>query len=217
MSWIDIKEKREEVATLITRAGEILTDAKKEERELSAEEDGNFNQLHADAQKINADIRNIELQQDAEKAIEQRIGRDDVETSEPKQNDDLAKRAFDKMLRFGAQSLTPEERTAHETRAMSVGTATEGAEFVPEDFHSSFVEVLKHFGGVREAGPLVIPTSDGRDYPVPKLDDTGNTGERIAENAAATDDGTTDPATGNLLLSAYIYTSKVVKTSMMLV
>ncbi len=215
MSWIDVKEKREKVASLITRAGEILKDAHKEERELSAEEDGNFNQLHADAQKIKEEIRNLEMQQDAEKAIEQRIGRDDVETPEPKQNDDLAKRAFDKMLRFGSQSLTPEERAAHEQRAMSTGTATAGAEFVPEDFHNQFVEVLKHFGGVRQAGPTVITSSNGQILPVPKLDDTGNTGELIAENATA-DDSNADPVTGELSLNAFIYTSKIVKTSMML-
>lgn len=142
MSWIDIKGKREAASQLVERAGEILKTAQEENGELSAEENTNFDQLHADAEKLKEEITQLERQQEAEKSVEERIGRDELEVAEP--NHDLANRAFDKLLRHGSQSLSPEERAAHEQRAISAGTATAGAEFVPEDFYNSFVEVLKH-------------------------------------------------------------------------
>ena len=216
MSWIKVKAKREEVAKLVSRAGEILKAAHNEKRELSNEENTNFDTLHGDAEKIKGDIRNLEVQMDAEKSVENRLGRDDIEVSEPKNQDELGKRAFEKLLRYGSHSLSADERKAHEQRAMSAGTANQGAEFVPEDFYNSFVEVLKDYNGVREAGCTVISTSAGNQLQVPFLNDISNVGELISENAAANDAGA-DPDTGELSLGAYIYSSKVVKASKMLI
>lgn len=209
MSWIDKKEKREQVANLYEKSKAIVLKAKEEKREFTAEENVEIEKIHVDSEKLNNEIRTLENQEKLEKSVEERIGRENFEVEKPEaKNDDLQNRAFDKFLRF--QKMNDEEK-----RALSAGTSTEGADFVPQSFWNSFYEVLKDYSGVREVA-TVIPTSNGQLLPLPKVNDTANTGELIGENTAANDAGA-DPDTATLNMNAYQYSSKIVKVSEALV
>ncbi len=94
---------------------------------------------------------------------------------------------------------------------MSAATSGAGAEFVPQGFADRFFAKLKYYGGVRQAGATVFPTASGNPFPVPLLDDVSHTGELIAENTGVCDDADNDPDTSNVMLGAYIFSSKVVR------
>jgi len=100
-------------------------------------------------------------------------------------------------------------RTLDEFRAQSVGTTTAGGFLVPEGFVNNFEHALLQFGGVRQVAQ-VMRTTTGNDLPWPTVNDTGNAGALIAENAAVTEQ---DITIGQLLLKAYKYTSKLVRVS----
>ncbi|MEZ5945210.1 MAG: phage major capsid protein [Planctomycetaceae bacterium] len=204
MSWIERKAKREQAQTLIGKAGAILERAAKvEQRELTDEENQEFDQLHNEAETILAEVRKKEQQADAERAIEERIGREPIaETPEPKQE-----HTFERFLRSGVR---PEVRT------LTKGTSTEGAEFVPEGFWNKYEYYLRELDTLALAGAEIITTANGQDLPVPTFDDTANTGELLGEGTATTDNND-DPTTGEVVLGAYAFSSKVVRLSVHLV
>ena len=88
-------------------------------------------------------------------------------------------------------------------------TATTGGETIPEGFVSQWEHSLLAFGGVRQVANIVR-TATGADLPWPTTNDTGNTGELLAESASA---AVQDVATSAITFNAYKYSSKVVKVS----
>lgn len=202
-SWQERKALREQAQDLIGKAQGILENAHKvEKREsLTPEENEKFETLHRDAESKLELARQMERQLEAERSIEERIGREPIETPEPDKQDT---RAFERYLRTG------------ERRALTKGTSTEGAEFVPQDFYDSYVHFLRELDTLLEAGAEEIPTNNGQDLPIPTFDDTANTGELLAEGNTTTDNND-DPATDSLILKAHAFSSKVVAMSVHLV
>jgi HK97 family phage major capsid protein len=86
-------------------------------------------------------------------------------------------------------------------------TATQGQYSIPDELMRAFVEFEKWYGSVRDVA-TVISTSTGAPLPIPTTDDTGNTGEIVADSGAVTT--TVDPAFGQVTLDAYKYSSKAV-------
>jgi len=95
---------------------------------------------------------------------------------------------------------------------LKAGTATVGAETVPDDPMRALEEALLFIGGVRNTRAEVIRTATGRQIPIPTSDDTGNVGALVAEAATA---GTTsvDPTIGQAVLDAFRYSSKPIRAS----
>ena len=93
-----------------------------------------------------------------------------------------------------------------ESRAgLNKGTAAEGGYTVPEGFMAELENTLLAWGGLRQVA-RIISTASGNDMPWPVVDDTGNTGELLAE---ATSMGTSVDATYSVVtLKAYKYSSK---------
>ncbi len=114
--------------------------------------------------------------------------------------------AFEAARRVG---LSPGTRSL-ETRALSVGTTDAGGYSVPDELMRAFVEVQKWYGRVENLA-TVLNTGSGADLPVPKVDDTSNTGEIIAEAGAVTT--TADPTFGQVVLQSFKYSSKAVIVS----
>lgn len=203
MSWMDTKALREQAQELIGKAGAILENAKKKEnRSMTAEENQQFEKYHADAESRLAEARQIERQAEANKTIEQRIGKEDFSKAEAKKLSE-----FERYLRTGIRP---------ETRALTKGTSTSGAEFVPEGFYNSYVKFLRDGDVLVEAGAEVITTDEGRDLPIPTMNDTSNTGELLAESSTGADAGA-DPVTGEVILKAHAFSSKVVRLSLHLI
>lgn len=124
-------------------------------------------------------------------------------------------RAFDNYLRRGIDKLGAEQRglmEKYEVRDQSVGTTTAGGYTVPQGFLEKLTDALKLYGGMLEASN-VIDTESGALLPWPTADDTGNVGAILSENVAAT---TQDITFGQKSLSAFMYTSKIIKVSLQL-
>jgi len=225
MSWIIKKEKAERREKLIADAGAILKTAHAESREMTPDENRQFEEMHADADRLCAEIETINKQEQAERSVEQRIGRDVLDAPKAERSKEQESRAFRKWIVSGTDALNPEERAAFagytlEQRVasgMSASTSGAGAEFVPQSFADRFFSKLKYYGGVRQAGATMFTTQGGNPFPVPLLDDVSHSGELLSENAAVADDATNDPDTSNITLGAYIFSSKVVRVPLTLV
>lgn len=96
-----------------------------------------------------------------------------------------------------------------ELRAMST-SATAGGDTIPETLVAMIERQLLAFGGMREVGARIVRTATGEPMDVPTDDDTGNTGELLAENNAANEQ---DITTGQKTLNAYKYSSKMIRVS----
>ncbi|KRG38829.1 capsid protein [Stenotrophomonas pictorum JCM 9942] len=112
---------------------------------------------------------------------------------------------LNKWLRGGDNALSAEEwQTVRNT--MSTSTPAEGGYSVESSVAAELIKAMKAFGGMRDvATPLA--TTQGNPMNWPAMDDTGNTGELVAENTSAADQ---DPAFGTVALNTYKFSSKVV-------
>jgi HK97 family phage major capsid protein len=88
--------------------------------------------------------------------------------------------------------------------AMSTTTTTEGGHTVPTEVYTMVIEAMKAYGGMREVAE-VITTDSGNPLNFPTSDGTSETGEIVAENAAAT---TGEITFGVAALNPYNYSSK---------
>lgn len=117
--------------------------------------------------------------------------------------------AFRNFLIRGERGLTNEEaeilRTGRPQNAQTVGTGAGGGYLVPAGFGGELLEALKAFGGMRRVA-TTIQTASGATLPWPTVDETGQTGEIVAENTAATSQ---DVTFGTTNIGAYKWSSKV--------
>lgn len=93
-----------------------------------------------------------------------------------------------------------------ESRAQSAIIGTLGGLTVPDSFVNQLEVNMLAFGSVRQAA-RILRTADGRPMPMPTVDDTGNKGAQVGENAAATEQNTTF---GGMVLNAYKMHSKYI-------
>jgi HK97 family phage major capsid protein len=208
MNWATIKRLNEERGAALAEMKTILTKAETEKRDLTAEENTAFDALNTKAEQRKADIDRYEqakaLEADLANKGQQRAGREDLNTpegqAEAKAKEQRAQ--VDAYLRTG--TLAPAE-----TRALTVS----GAGVVGDrTMYGQLVVALKTFAGVREAGATILPTSDGNDLPIPKADDTSNTGQIVGE--ATEDDAEADADVGNITLKAHKFDSKWIRVSL---
>jgi HK97 family phage major capsid protein len=137
----------------------------------------------------------------------------DVEAS-----DEAQKAAFRAWMQGGVNGAGPEHRPIiirQIERGMGVfgaaGTSagSAGGFLVPEGFYNQILTAQKAWGGVRE-NATVIQTATGNDIPVPTINDTGNSGELLAQNTTASEQ---DVTFGSATLGAYTFSSKLVRVS----
>ena len=96
---------------------------------------------------------------------------------------------------------------SYEARGLTVGTDSEGGYTVPEGFSNELERALLAYGGPRRVC-RVITTATGNPLPWPTTTDTGNVGERLAEEASI--GSSVDPTFGVVTFNAYRYSSKPV-------
>lgn len=131
-------------------------------------------------------------------------------------------RAFNGYLKGGAASLSNEDRkvladfgftTEFSTRAQSTISGAAGGYLVPEEFLRQIFTHMKWYGTVRSVAGT-ISTATGGDLMYPNMDDTGNVGAILAENAAISEQ---DVSVGARTLKAWLYSSKLIRVSWQLV
>ena len=125
---------------------------------------------------------------------------------------DQYREAFEGFLRHGTELQDTQRSVLEEVRAaspLSDVTGAAGQYTIPQGFYNVLTDAMKWFGGMRQSNATVIRTATGNLLPMPSDNDTGNTGELLAENTAATQ-AVTEMVFGVVNLGAYKYSSKVV-------
>lgn len=218
MKIIEKKQKRAQIAK---EAREMLDQAELRGG-LNQEEETQWNRMMEDVDKLGAEIEREERMLSLESGLEERDGspakyvdgteekREMIPVTERKEY----REAFNRFLISGMGELNQEERSILnqgranlEQRALSAVTGAAGGFTVPTGFFNELIESMKAYGGMRQARSRVLTTKSGNPLPIPKGDDTGNTGAIVGENTAA--GNATDPVFSQANLGAYKYTSKV--------
>ena len=222
-----IKELREQQARIATNARakfDEITDETPEDR--AGEIEREFDAMMSEHDQIGEKIERLSKLEDAEaRANAGDPRRPSGEDAEARAADNRQKpeykEVFGKAIRFGASTLSTEERDvlregradlSPEERAQSIGTDSAGGYTVPTDFSGEIDRAMAIWGPMWDASIVrEVSTSNGREIEWPTIDDTANTGRIKAENAAVDDDGTDDVAFGRKLLNAYVYDTGMVR------
>lgn len=125
-------------------------------------------------------------------------------------------KAFDAYMRRGRDGISAEQRGVleAETRDGLITTTDNiGGFVVPPGWLQRLTDVMKAFGGMLSVA-TIIDTNDGVSLEWPTADDTGVSGEIIAESAAHAIDASTP--FGTRTLATYLYSSKIIKLSLQL-
>jgi HK97 family phage major capsid protein len=212
MSWQTIKRLNEERGVILGNMKAILNTAEGEKRELTADENAKFDALNAQAEAKLAEARRHEQVRDIEergKTLAGKIGGNDAAGAAGgagEQRTDADAKAAEQRAELN-RYLRGQIR-GEEVRALSVG----GIGVVGDrPFYTQLVESMKAFAGVLEAGASVLTTSNGNPLIIGTSDDTGNTGQIVAE--ATTSTTAADPTDGNKSLDVFKFDSKWIKVS----
>ncbi len=208
------KELREKRASLVEQMKAIHALANTEKRELTTEELDQWDKLNVDTDVIKRQYEAIETQMARDAEIENQPPPPDTpEAADQATNEQRIEQqyseAFGRALRSDSGKMDAEGLAIMEQRAMSAGTAASGGYLVPTAMAKKIDEALLAFGGVRSVA-TIQPTTSGEDMTFPTSNDTGNTGELLAENTEA---ASADPTIGSLTMKAYGWSSKQIPVS----
>ena len=192
------KELLEQRAGLILAAQKLMDES--EERGLTPEDEQKFDRLMADADGIDAQIRNAKRREavaEAARSLEQPVNRISAAfsraTSEARDGAEYEK-AFRHYLRSGDNS---------ELRVMSIGTATNGGHTVPETVEARIVEKMRQQSIVRQLGRTTT-TPDDRKIPIQNAIPTAAI---VGEGSSIT---ASDATFTQLTVDSYKYATRVV-------
>lgn len=208
-------EKR---GTLLKQIEDITSSAQTEKRALTTEESTKFDAAYAEVEQINRSIEAFRKTQELRGITTENLERE--AEARGKSKDEVAERkaketvAFRKWMHNGnLENHNEEERQIMkdlQKRAQSAGTTTAGGFLIPEGFSYEIDKAMKEIGGLRSVA-RVYRTATGNDVPWPKMNDTGNTGELLAENTGAASNA--DLVFGSTTLKAYKFSSKLILVS----
>ena len=213
-------EKRDAIATKIRAMADTLV---KEERGFSAAEKEEHAKLVAaidgldEAWKVREAANQLDV---AARAIAERAAAANGDPNAPAPAASAAapkpRSSYRAFLEGGMAALSPEQRAAMvermssemppEIRAQSSQVGSSGGYTVEPEPLQAMERALKWYGGILDAA-TVITTGTGADLPFPTVNDTSNTGRRIAENALNVEKAL---AFGLITMKAYTYTSDIV-------
>ena len=212
---IKIKALRDQRAVKATEARNLL-DTNTGEK-FSAEISSQVDVLYADIDRIDSEIKALERQAKvdgdaASDATSREAGERIVANLSPEQREQQQRysAAFRSFLVRGEAGLTNEEAAmmrAGIQNAQSGQSANggQGGYLVPTGFGGELLEALKAYGGMRAVAEI-IQTSSGIAIPWPTVDETGQQGEIVPENTAASNQ---DVAFGTTSIGAFKWSSKV--------
>lgn len=190
-----ILEMREKRAALVRQAREILERAETERRDLTAEEQEQWDRFMADVDALWKRIEREERVANLERQLGQSDGpragrRDQPGAGEPRAGDEY-RGAFWKAMRYTRNALD-----APEVRALQIGTDSEGGYLVPQEFERMLVQGLADQNIIRGLATVVSTSSD---RPIPVVSSHG-TASWIAEEGAYSE---SDEAFGQKVLYAH--------------
>lgn len=212
------KELREKRANLINQAGELLKGADGESRNLTAEENTQWEKLHAEADQLKVQFERMERQADLEGELRTSAGRiSTAQVSTAKPTTEQYREAFGSWMRFGMNGVSSEHRSMlaanrgnlEERAAMTVPDSA-GGYLVADELVKKIETAMLPYSGIRNTRATIIRTNGGNDLIMPTCNDTSNSGAILAEADAA---GELDFVFGSKTLHAYTYTSRIVRAS----
>ena len=220
-------ELRQQHAALWERAKEINDATEAENRGFTTEENTNWEKLNADMKVLAERIERQEIMERTPAPAENRR-LEIVPPEGPRANvrelraSPAYKDAYDKYMIYGRDELEPDERrllrgqteavSAAEMRAIGVGNQTGVGYLAPVEYERTLRKNMLAFGGMREVA-TIMTTANGNPLEMPTSDDTGNTGELLAEHGTASEQ---DMTVGLRVLHAHMYSSRVVRASIQL-
>lgn len=187
------------------QAKALLDTAETEGRDLTAEEQGQYDAMSADLTSLRQRIDTIETTERANRDAEESLRKLGIGTTagQPDAAGDLSEQ-FRALARGERRTVDVDPGAfgkALDARALSKGTATAGGNTVPVTFYDRLVEHLVESSGLLQLGPTVLNTTSGENVDVPVATSYGAA-------ALVTEGGTiagTDPAFAKRTLGAYKY------------
>lgn len=208
----EIKKVSEEAGSIYDKMSRIYADAKSENREVTAEESGRFDELNI---KHNGLLKKEEqLKALANKnfskveSIEKIAEATGKSVSKIEDEQAMQRQCLKSYLLVGFNGMSNEER-AFVTRDQSSTTNSEGGYTVDQTMGSRIIESMANFGGMRSVASI-LTTSKGEQINYPTNDDTAQAGAWLAENAAASQ---ADLVFGTIALNAWTLSSKYIPVS----
>lgn len=194
-----IQALREQHASLAAQTRELV---EKHNGEWTGDHQAKYDASLAELDKVKAQIDRAEkaLELAADGVVENKINE-----SKEKKIRAAGRDLFAKWVKGGDKALSAQD-WADVRATMSTTTPSEGGYTVPTDVATSILDVLKAYGGVREAA-TVMTSDSGNPINFPTSDGTSEVGELIGENATAT---AADPSFGVVTLNTYKFSSKMV-------
>lgn len=188
----DLLQKRGEIVNSMTG---ILEKAEKENRDLNAEEQSQYEAMDKDQTELKARADRLHKAEELKNELSTIDGRgvrpNPGEEVKNKFAADSYKNGFDRYARVGKNGID-----MNVMNALEVGTDSEGGYIVPEEFETMLIAKLQDINAFR---PLVntITTASDRNIPVEASIPTATW---TAEEAAYTE---SDPAFGRVVLSSH--------------
>jgi HK97 family phage major capsid protein len=161
--------------------------------------------LDAAMDRMQTAIDRVGAHRDAIDGLADRRG---VRRSEAEADEEKVVNTFTNFLRQGFKGMDIADIQAMQRQinaAQSVGTNTAGGYLVPVTTVAQILVELKAYGGMRSVA-TIIETASGETMNWPTIDDTGQTGELIAENTTATSQ---DMTFGTVGMTSYKFSSKI--------
>lgn len=196
----NIQAMREKIANLAKQANHLLNE--KGDATWSAEEQSQFDGFTNEIELLKNQIKAAEKMREieADEFFNSAAGKQKPGQQEDMTIDALAAVAI--YLRHGNE-VTAEQAIAIRN-AMSTTTPAEGGYTVPAEIAAMVIEKMKAFGGMREVA-TILTTASGGALNFPTSDGTGEVGEIVGENAAAS---AGDVTFGSISLPVFKYSSK---------
>lgn len=222
-----IQELRERRFGLATRMRELSESAEQEDRGLNGDEESERRNVLDEYDRLGERIERLEADEERNRDLATVERNPALIPGGEAAGDERAgeyAQVFDRYVRFGVRELSSDEnrllRTGFvaseelpaQTRALATGSGAAGGFTIPQGFLNRLVETRSVFGGMRQVAD-VITTDTGADLPFPTTDDTGEVGELLAENTAASEG---DATFGQKMLRAYVISSKLVRAPLQL-
>ncbi len=224
MSWQTIKKLKEDRGEIVTEMRGLLKKAEDETRDLTADEDGKFNEMNTRAEELKTKIDREEklyaLESDGGSPEgEKRAatpGRGNVKPADGTLNgeQDDEKRSNAAFTSYLRGSVTAEQRDLlvpgtggnGESRA-ALSSASMGV-VGPNHFHDQIIDEMRNWTGVRQAGAFILESDDGREVVIPTGDDTGQ--EAVIRDENEEETRKVPPTLGNVKLGAYTYSTNII-------
>lgn len=219
---LDEKTIRVERAKVWDGMAQLIEDARKEDRSLTADERTDYDARSVKLGELDKDLERLVQYDKLAAASAEVADTRGVSGDEAKDRRDKELRAFTQYLKRGVSGIDTALKPYFQTRAVydagmneagfqSTGTA--GGFMVPQGFWENLQIALKAYGGLLNRAN-VVRTATGNPMDWPTVDPTGVVGAIIGEG---TIDGFQDYTFGQGVLQAWTYTSKVILASVELV